>query len=238
MTSKHFPDLSDNHHCQLLLCTLPQALESDKVPCQNEQMAKQSIPARTYRGVSREERRESRRRALILAAIRKYGSLGFRQTSVKSICSEAGLTERYFYESFSNSEDLLLAAYHAITTGLLNELTQAVERIDGNRSERVRIMLHAYFSLLKREPAAARIILVEIRGVSQAATQAYTDALHEFSRRLADDFSIGREDAQQLLALGMVGGISLMALHWIEQGYVQSVDVMVDVALRLTLALL
>jgi AcrR family transcriptional regulator len=167
-----------------------------------------------------------------------YGSVGFRQTSVKSICAEAGLTERYFYESFNNSEELLLAAYHAVTTGLLNELTQAVEHIDGNRPERARIMLNAYFSLLKREPAAARIILIEIRGVSRTATQAYTDALHEFSRRLADDFSIGSGDAQQLLALGVVGGISLIALHWIEQGHAQSVEVMVDVALQLTTALL
>ena len=33
---------------------------------------------------------------------------------MRSICSEAGLTERYFYESFANSEDLLCVVYEHV----------------------------------------------------------------------------------------------------------------------------
>jgi AcrR family transcriptional regulator len=198
----------------------------------------QAAPARRYRGVSQEERRESRRRSLILAAIKVYGESGFRAASIKAVCAEAGLTERYFYESFGNGEDLLLAAYHAVIEGLLVELAEAAAHVQGGRTERARVMLHAYFSLLQREPAAARLILIEIRGVSEAATDAYTAALRSIAQRLAGAFAIGNDATDQLLALGVVGGISLTALHWIQQGHTPGIDVMVDVALKLARGLL
>ena len=198
----------------------------------------EKAPSRVYRGVSQEERRELRRRSLIVAAIKVYGELGFRQASVKAICTEAGLTERYFYESFSNGEDLLLAAYHAVIDGLLDELTQTSVQVQAGRTGRARAMLHAYFSLLRREPAAARLILIEIRGVSVAATDAYTVALRGIAHKLADAFSITNEETQQLLALGVVGGISQIALHWIQQGYKPSIEAMVEVSLQLASGLL
>jgi AcrR family transcriptional regulator len=195
-------------------------------------------PSRPYRGVSQEERRESRRRSLIVAAIKVYGELGFRQASVKAICAEAGLTERYFYESFSNGEDLLLAAYHAVIDGLLKELTDTTAQVQAGRAGRAGAMLHAYFSLLRREPAAARLILIEIRGVSEAATDAYTLALRGIAHKLADAFAITNEETQQLLALGVVGGISQIALHWIQQGHTPSIETMVEVSLQLASGLL
>jgi len=198
-------------------------------------------PSRPYRGVSQEERRESRRRSLIVAAIKVYGELGFRQASVKAICAEAGLTERYFYESFSNGEDLLLAAYHAVIDGLLKELTDTTAQVQAGRTGRTGragAMLHAYFSLLRREPAAARLILIEIRGVSEAATDAYTVALRGIAHKLADAFAITNEETQQLLALGVVGGISQIALHWIQQGHTPSIETMVEVSLQLASGLL
>jgi len=212
------------------------------VPKTSRQMAPvealEKARSRLYRGVSQEERRESRRRSLIVAAIRVYGELGFRQASVKAICTEAGLTERYFYESFSNGEDLLLAAYHAVIDGLLEELTHTTTGIEAGRSGRARAMLHAYFSLLQREPAAARLILIEIRGVSEAATEAYTFALRGIAHKLADAFAVTNEETQQLLALGVVGGISQIALHWIQQGHTPSIETMVEVSLQLAFGLL
>ena len=69
---------------------------------------------RTYKGASNEERRTERRQKLLDAAMKVYGAVGYHGATVKAICAEAGLTERYFYESFEKGEALLAAAYLAV----------------------------------------------------------------------------------------------------------------------------
>ena len=66
---------------------------------------------RRYRGSSTEERRAVRRQQLIDAAIQVYGEYGYRHSGVKQVCDAAGLTQRYFYESFGHSDELLIACY-------------------------------------------------------------------------------------------------------------------------------
>lgn len=201
-------------------------------------MALELTTPRPYRGVSQEERRAERRERLITAAIEVYGGQGYRQASVKAVCAAAGLTERYFYESFSNSEELLLAAYGAAIAELSREITQAAAAASEDRIKRAHAMLHAYFTVLKREPAAARLFLAEIQGVSQAVTEAYTAALRDIAHEVADLLSPPGEKVHELLALGVVGGISQIALYWIQQGYAPSIDEMIDVSMRLGSSLL
>lgn len=72
-------------------------------------MTTELSPARRYRGADADERRAQRRDQLIAAAVQVYGERGYQNATVKAVCEAAGLTERYFYESFANSEALLLA---------------------------------------------------------------------------------------------------------------------------------
>ena len=55
---------------------------------------------RQFKGLSLSERKQLRREKLIEAGIEAYGTHGFFAVTVKDICNEAKLTERYFYESF------------------------------------------------------------------------------------------------------------------------------------------
>ncbi|WP_194721751.1 TetR/AcrR family transcriptional regulator [Noviherbaspirillum malthae] len=192
-----------------------------------------SRPPRAYRGVSQEERRAERRRRLIAAAIEVYGGQGYRQSPVKAVCAAAGLTERYFYESFGNSEELLLAAYGAAIEELVSDMTQAARTAGEDRPRRAHAMLHAYFTALQRKPPAARLILVEIRGVSQVAADAYTETLRGVARMVGDIFAADGEKVHELFALGVVGGISQIALQWIQQGYAPPIEELIGIALRL-----
>jgi AcrR family transcriptional regulator len=81
---------------------------------------------RTYRGADPAQRRDDRRTRLVDAAVEIFGTTGYRSATVERICAAAGLTKRYFYESFDSSEALLLAAYtHAIDTLHTSMLTGA-----------------------------------------------------------------------------------------------------------------
>jgi len=193
-------------------------------------------PARAYRGVSPEERRAQRRSKLIAAAIAVYGKRGYRQATVKAVCEEAGLTERYFYESFANSEDLLITSYRSVTYKVFGDIAAAGQSAGRARGERARAMLRAYFGALQRDPQSARVFLVEIRGVSRAVDQAFDASLQAIGDEIARHAAPGAAD-DELLRAGVIGGVMHIALRWIDQGYQPPLDSVVETALRLGMVL-
>lgn len=188
-------------------------------------MASAPAPAaarRRYRGSSPAERRAERRERLLQAAIRVYGERGYRNATVKGVCDEAGLTERYFYESFENSEALLVACYEAIVDPLLANMAAAGERADGGPRDRLIALLAHYFDALRREPESARVFLVEVAGVSAALDRAFEESLERFGRVLAEAAAGGESAAPRrdaLLRTGVVGGVLQIAISWIAGGY-------------------
>jgi AcrR family transcriptional regulator len=195
------------------------------------------IPARPYRGVPQDERRAQRRVQLITAGIAVYGERGYRQATVKAVCEAAGLTERYFYESFANSEELLIACFNAVTYAVLDEILEAARRAEGGPAARARAMLHAYFTALQREPRSARVFLVEIRGVGRAVDKAFDCALRAIGEQVAQVVAPPDSAADPLLQAGIVGGVIHIALRWIEDDYSPAIERVTDSALRLGMVL-
>jgi len=196
-----------------------------------------SAPARTYRGVPPDERRAQRRAQLITAGIVVYGERGYRQATVKAVCEAAGLTERYFYESFGNSEELLIACFHAVTHAVMEQIMEAARHAGDSRTARARAMLHAYFAALQREPQSARVFLVEIRGVSRAVDKAFDAALRTIGEEVARMVAPPGAASDPLLQAGIVGGVIHIALRWIGDGYQPAIDAVTDSALRLGIVL-
>ncbi|CAH0307506.1 Fatty acid metabolism regulator protein [Massilia sp. Bi118] len=198
-------------------------------------MSRESPPARPYRGVSQDERRAQRRSQLIAAAIQVYGERGYRQATVKAVCEAAGLTERYFYESFANSEDLLIASYNAVTYAVFGEIRASGVSSGATRAERARAMLRAYFAALQRDPRSARVFLVEIRGVSRAVDKAFDTSLRAIGEEVARIAGPEAGVSDPLLQAGVVGGVIHIALRWIEDGYAPDIDSVTDSAMRLVM---
>lgn len=63
---------------------------------------------RPFRGVSAERRRAERRDKLVEAAIELIATQGLAGTKIKDVTDRAGVSPRYFYESFPDLETLLL----------------------------------------------------------------------------------------------------------------------------------
>ena len=200
-------------------------------------MPPEPTPARPYRGIPQDERRAQRRAQLISAGVAVYGERGYRQATVKAVCEAAGLTERYFYESFANSEELLIACFNAVTYAVMEEIMAAAHAAEPTREARSRAMLHAYFAALQREPRSARVFLVEIRGVSRAVDKAFDAALRAIGEEVGRVIESPEAVADPLLQAGIVGGVIHIALRWIEDGYTPDIERVTDSALRLGMTL-
>lgn len=206
----------------------------DNILCQNRGMPPEPTPARPYRGIPQDERRAQRRAQLISAGVAVYGERGYRQATVKAVCEAAGLTERYFYESFANSEELLIACFNAVTYAVLDEIVAAARAAGPDPETRARAMLHAYFAALQRDPRSARVFLVEIRGVSRSVDKAFDTALRAIGEQVSSMVP-SELPPDPLLQAGVVGGVIHIALRWIEDGYTPDIERVTDSALRLSM---
>lgn len=196
---------------------------------------------RRYRGVSNETRMAERRLKLIEAGIRVFGSSGYHAATVKGLCQEAGLTERYFYESFSNAEALFTACYLHITDSLRTRLQGVLLSMDDeDMEETTRTGLTVFFNQFKESPEAARILLVEVLTVNKSLEELSLKTLYSFvemlemlARPLIEERDKqGRIDST-LLASGLVGSVLYMAARWSLDGCQKPVENVVDNAMMI-----
>ncbi len=104
------------------------------------------------------------RSRLIAGAVCAIEELGYAQTTVGHITTRASVSRRTFYELFANREDCLAAVLEDLLGQIGIELAAA--NIDGLPwRERIRTGLWTILSLFDREPALARVCVVQaLRG--------------------------------------------------------------------------
>jgi AcrR family transcriptional regulator len=180
-----------------------------------------SEPGRTYRGADPQQRQQERRIRLLDAAVKVFGTTGYRTATVEKVCGEAGLTKRYFYESFSNSEDLLMAAYGRATDAMRENILAGAQAEADSTEQVLRGALTGFFTFVAENPESARIAFVEILGVSPTVDALYRKTTTSFSEtvlRVAEAAGSSRGLAgpnRRTLAMGLVGAVLTIAQQWL-----------------------
>jgi AcrR family transcriptional regulator len=186
--------------------------------------------------MSGEDRRSERRARFIAAGIVAFGRDGFRGTTTRSVCAEAHLTQRYFYESFADLEDLFLAVANTLGARVRAVLLQADPALASDPRALMEAQLTRYFELLKGDPEGARILLLEVYTSSARVGELalrFTDELSGLVRgRIESAFPhlLGRGVDAQLVATALVGAIHHLALRWMLSGYREPLRRVVDTA--------
>ena len=181
---------------------------------------------RPYGGLTPAERTQRRRQAFLEAGLRLLGSVGYRATTVRALCREAGLTDRYFYESFPGTELLLCEVYDQCITRLQRQVLGALSgAVEGEPMEaRLSRALDGFFEAVE-DPCLARVVWLEVLGVSAVVDARYHRALTSFAdialgfaRSRYPEWKMSDEDGR-LVALAAVGAINQSAMSWLLSGY-------------------
>jgi AcrR family transcriptional regulator len=163
-----------------------------------------------FKGVSADVRRVDRRHRLVQAAFEIAGTEGAGALGVGRVCLAAGLTKRYFYESFATLADLQSAVVdHAIAV--------MSERVDPFRpaapGASPQAWLGAFVGALVDDECLARVLLAETHG----------GALSPFRHQIIDVAVAGmappESDPQadlraRLAAYAQIGTLSELCLAW------------------------
>jgi AcrR family transcriptional regulator len=178
---------------------------------------------RRYSGQSFEARQAERRARLVAAALEVAGRTGLDATSVAAICAEAGLTARYFYESFPNRDAIFVEAYRLAQERLLGHMNVAKGKGDPARGG-----LKGFFTALATHPGVARVFLVDLEDHSDAMRMASFEGVRKLSAML------GLKAGHPLMIAGIIGAIVDIGKRWIESDFAEPVDRVVEIALPFT----
>lgn len=178
---------------------------------------------RKYRGKTAEERREARRTALLDAAYELYGTLGYRNVSIKAICAHAHLTGRHLYQEFDSSEALLRAIYDRTIGQAFQRVVAAVAIAGEEVRPRAEGAIDAFVHAMLDDPRAARIACIEVVGVSDALEVHRRRVLRLFADLLADEARmlgltgrvVTRPDPRPT-TLSLVGGVYEVIVDWLQ----------------------
>ncbi|MGW4327071.1 TetR/AcrR family transcriptional regulator [Nocardia sp. NPDC004573] len=121
-----------------------------------------SIPGmRRWRGQSPADRVAARREQLIEACTELMSSVGAAETSMRGVCRQAGLTERYFYESFQNLDTLLTTVLDTVVLGARDRLLDELPNAPIERDAMFRHMVAVFSDYLLEDRRRGRIMFIE-----------------------------------------------------------------------------
>ncbi len=192
-----------------------------------------AVTTRKYGGIGADERRARRRAQLIEAGLEVLGREGIEGTTMTGVCAQAGLTERYFYESFRDLDDLLLAVVDENINQLGAAVLIAVSEAPPDLYARSHAAAGTLIRYLTDDPRRARAY-VEAIG-SAALQQRRAQAVGVFAAVLAEqmrelrDLNGERHRARlEVATIVLIGGVSEAVARWIAGGIDLSREELID----------
>ncbi len=163
-------------------------------------------------GLPRELVTRSQRERLLAAVVRVTAAQGYESTSVADILEEAGVGRESFYELFEDKKDCLLAA-RAILVDDLEATVDAAYGEPGPWVDRIRNGLAAMLDWFAADPAAARVVVVEIAAVGADSRDLFQSDFARFTKLV--DAGLEREEPVPGLTQvsGLVVGAALARVY-------------------------
>src|SRR5271163_111721 len=204
-------------------------------------MASLEQAPRRYRGLTPSERRAERRERLLEAGLELFGTQGYTNTSIRAVSAAASMNVRHFYESFSSREDLLYQVYERIVHEIVLAAADATGKVDTIEGK-ARAGLRAGWTIVTEDRRKARIVTMEIVGVSDRLNRLRRDIRHTLADLTARNaLSIAGSDIEYrlnpvLTARTLIGGVVEVLIDWINGDVDASVDEIVEHFTRLFIA--
>lgn len=167
-----------------------------------------------------------RRDELVGAGVHLLGGEGGPALTVRAVCRAAGLTERYFYESFADRDEFVRAVYDDVCNRAMTTLTSA---------STPREAVERFVALMVDDPVRGRVLLLA-PAVEPALVRSGAEWMPNFidllQRKLTE---IGDPVRQKMIATSLIGGLTALFTAYLngrlEATRGQFIDYCVDLLL-------
>lgn len=179
---------------------------------------------RAYGGESHADRVTARYERLLEAGLELIGTEGRSAATVRAVCATSGLSQRYYYESFRDAEDLLTHVYQRQIARLEAAILGSVQPGQA-LSQQVRRAADAYFSAIRADPRLGRVVLFEVLGVSPAVDALHRAGSQRFEGVVSALITSGLPKRRvpgldlAVLSQAVVGAMVTVAGNWLLSGF-------------------
>lgn len=194
--------------------------------------------AKMYRGVTAAQRQADRRGQLLAAGLEMMGTEGWSATSVRGVCQRAGLTPRFFYESFDDLDALAVAVLDDVLERVFAQGVEALAAAPDDPRARVRAGIETMVGELIDDPRRARVVFVEALG-SEPLMRRRLSALREIAALIATQaresfaFDPGSDRFVELTSIVLAGGVTELVIVWLDGGLDMSRDELIAATVEL-----
>lgn len=173
--------------------------------------------SRRIRGLTADERREQRRRALLDAALELFAARGFGEVSIEQLCQTAYVSTKSFYELFDSRERLYVALMDDVTEEIKAVMGRALADAADDEAAGSRLLLEAFAGTFATDPRCAKVLFGE-----GSATSPAVERQRRTNRRWAASFLTEvwqryrpGEPVAAGIAIGAVGGLFDIVADWV-----------------------
>jgi AcrR family transcriptional regulator len=170
--------------------------------------------------LSTEARKVARRKAILEAATRLFGSYGYHGTTVPMIVAASDSSVGSFYAHFRNKED----AFAAVLDVLGAKVTDVMDQARLSQSDPLlglSCAVESLFLFLADHPQEARILIVESSGLSPRLEQVRRDLLRRHAGIVRETLELAQEAFAvmnpAIAARCLVGAVFESLYSWVEE---------------------
>jgi AcrR family transcriptional regulator len=179
-----------------------------------------------WSGVPLQDRQSLRRDELVAAGVEVLGGQDGGALTVRGVCRAAGLTERYFYESFGDRDDFVRAVYDHVCSTAMTALTSSTTPRDA---------VERFVALMVDDPVRGRVLLIAPER-EPVLTKSGAEWMPSFIELLQHKLTRITDPAvQAMVATGLVGALTALFTAYLngrlEATREQFIDYCVDMLL-------
>jgi AcrR family transcriptional regulator len=174
-----------------------------------------------------EDRQALRRDELITAGVQLLGGESGPAVTVRAVCRQAGLTERYFYESFTDRDEFVRAVYDDVCTRAMSALMSATTP---------REAVERFVALMVDDPVRGRVLLlapaVEPELVRSGAEwmPSFIDLLQRKLTQISDPV------LQKMIATSLIGGLTALFTAYLDGRLAATREQFIDYCVEMLLS--
>ncbi|WP_433872716.1 TetR/AcrR family transcriptional regulator [Saccharopolyspora sp. CA-218241] len=175
-----------------------------------------------WAGVPAADRVAARRALLLDAALELLGTEGWSGTSVRAVCQAARLNPRYFYESFADLDDLVVALHDRLIAELHEEVRAAVRAAGADARAALRATVETTVRFVDEDHRRARVLYVEALGNEKLNRRRLETGFSIASIVESDAAGRNRSAASEggrigaIMSFMLVGAFSELLVAWLD----------------------
>ena len=180
-----------------------------------------------WSGVPLEDRQVLRRDELIAAGVQLLGGEGGPAVTVRAVCRETGLTERYFYESFTDRDEFVRAVYDDVCARAMSALMSATTP---------REAVERFVALMVDDPVRGRVLLLA-PAVEPVLVRSGAEWMPSFIDLLQRKVTqIGDPVRQKMIATSLIGGLTALFTAYLDGRLAASREQFIDYCVEMLLS--